>query len=415
MEDNKVHLLSKEVEAFLYEYVDKLKIKNAQVTITPGSLRGDNYLGVIAKVEVKSENSVLYWILKSAMQQETFRSFIRVDKAYEREVYIYKNILEYFDQFQEEKKVAKPFKAYAKFLTSSLVEPYECLIMEDMKHLGYKLQDRMEPLDYNHVLLVMREYGRFHALSFALRDQKPDLFKIISENTKEFFFSDDAFINEDMLNAMSTQSKRVLDALDPVIHKTAYEKFESFQKRMVPEARNAVQSKRSGKYSVVCHGDCWINNFLFRYSDQNNPNYPTDLCILDWQLSRLGSPALDLSYFIFSSTDKHFRDKYYDEIIREYYNTLSSFLIELGSNPEELFPYHVLKEHLQTFSVFGLFMAVQIIYLILSDNEEIPDLHNFSSENDALQKMSYTLRNIDKYNSRIRGVVTDFVKLGYYF
>ncbi|KAF5275179.1 hypothetical protein FQR65_LT04211 [Abscondita terminalis] len=415
MEDNKVQVLTKEAEEFLNEYIKKLKIKNPQVTITPGSIRGDNYLGVIGKVEIKSENSVLHWIFKSAIQQETFRSFLPINKAYQREVYVYRKILAEFNRFQEERNVAKPFKSYAKFLTSYLVEPNECLIMEDMKTLGYKLHDRMEPLDYNHVLLVMREYGRFHALSFALRDQKPDLFKEISENTEEIFFHDDSFINEEMLKAMQNQACKVLDALDPVVHKSAYEKFEKFQKRMIEEAKDAVKSERSGKYSVVCHGDCWINNFLFRYGNTKNSNSPTNLCILDWQLCRLGSPVLDLSYFIFSSTDKQFRDKFYDEMIREYYNSLCTFLTELGSNPDELFPFAVLKEHLKTFSVFGLYMTVQVLFLILSDHEEIPDMHNFKSEDEALEKMNYTTKNIDKYNSRVRGVVTDFDKLGYYF
>ncbi|KAF5270854.1 hypothetical protein FQA39_LY08299 [Lamprigera yunnana] len=413
MDENNAQVLSKTTLDFLHGYIKKLDVKDYVVNVSPGSIRGDNYLGVIAKVQVKTEKLIMNWILKSAMQQEIFRSFLPVPKVYAREVYVYEKVLYEFNRFQKEKTVLKPFESYAEYRTSFLTAPYECLIMNDMKELGYKLQDRSKPLDYNHVLLVMREYGRFHALSFALRDQKPSLFQEISENVEEIFFNEEALFGEDLRKALDSQAERAMKALDPLLNKSAYKKFMRFKEHMVEITKKVVQGTAAGKYGVVCHGDCWINNFLFKYRNPERPDCPSDMCILDWQLCRLGSPVLDLSYFIFASTDKQFRDNHYDEMMREYHSSLSKFLTELGSDPEELYPYHVFKDDLLKFSVFGLYMSIQILYFLVSDHEEIPDFHNFSSGEDAVKQLNYHSKNEEIFNSRIRGVVSDFDKFGY--
>ncbi|KAF5270853.1 hypothetical protein FQA39_LY08298 [Lamprigera yunnana] len=416
MDENNAQVLSKTTMDFLHTYIKELDVKDYVVNISRGSNHGDNYLGVIAKVQVKTEKLIMNWILKSAMQQEAFRSFLSVPKVYAREVYVYDKVLFEFNRFQKEKCVSKPFKSYAKYHTCFLTAPYECFIMDDMKVLGYKLWKRSEPLDYNHVLLVMREYGRFHALSFAMRDQKPSLFQEISENIEEIFFNEEAFLRDDMLKFQDVQLEKIVKALDPLLCESVHEKFMRFKERMTETIKTVIHSTAVGKYSVVCHGDSWINNFLFKYGNSERPNpFPSDICILDWQQCRLGSPVLDLSYFIFSSTDKKFRDEYYDEMMREYHSSLSNFLIELRSDPKELYPFHVFEEDLRIFSVFGLYMAINILYFVVSDTEEIPDFFNVTSGEDAIEQMNFQSKNIEKFNSRVRGVVLDFGKLNYDF
>lgn len=138
---------------------------------------------------------------------------------------------------------------------------------------------------------------------------------------------------------------------------------------------------------------------------------PPEVCLLDWQQARAGSPALDLAYFIFTCTDKPLRDQYYDHLIREYYESLSSFLRELGSDPDKLFPFEVLQEHLKKFCVFGLFVAITILYGVISEAEELPDFNNMT----GLEDLHIESKNVQWYNTRIRGVILDFIKFGYEF
>jgi len=259
----------------------------------------------------------------------------------------------------------------------------------------------------------MKEYGKFHALSYALQDQKPEIFKELCNNTEETFFSH--MKNDEMHKGIQQQSEKALNALDPVKHKVAYEKFKNFRSAMIDLLHEAVKAKPAGKYAVIGHGDCWVNNMLFKYGNSAKPQCPTEMCFLDWQLSRLGSPALDLSYFIFTATDKNLRDQHYDHLIQEYYDSLSSFLRKLGSDPDKILPFNVLQEHLKKFSVYGLYMAVMLLFIMTSEVEEIPDIHNISDSEDIMSKFQYDSKNMEKYNERIRGVILDFVRLGYDF
>lgn len=72
----------------------------------------------------------------------------------------------------------------------------------------------------------------------------------------------------------------------------------------------------------------------------------------------IGSPIIDLVYFIFTGTDKEFRDKHYEKLVDFYYTQLSDAMKRLNIDPEgtysredfyfelkEVFPffYHILS------------------------------------------------------------------------
>lgn len=90
-------------------------------------------------------------------------------------------------------------------------------------------------------------------------------------------------------------------------------------------------------------------------------------------------------------------------------------LCKLGSDPDKLFPFDVLQEHLKKFSVFGLYMALMVLFFMTSETEEIPDIHSMTDEQDLMSKLQFESKNIEKYNDRISGVLLDFVKFGYEF
>lgn len=409
-------LVTNEIRLCLEELLKKLEIKNYVINISAGTIKGDNFLGVIAKAQVigenvDGENVVRNFIIKSAPRNENFRTFAPVNLAYDREIYMYSKVLPAFIKLQNDRGIKEPFKSFAKYYRSSMEHMNEALIMEDMKAIGFKLCDRHQPLDHNHTLLALKEYGKFHALSFALRDQEPKIFNELAKNTQENFFN--GMNSNGLHESFRSQSERALNSLDPVKHKVAYEKLKKFQDNMVDIINTAVKSDLDDPYSVIGHGDCWINNFLFKYDEITK--LPSELCILDWQLARVGSPALDLGYFIFTGTSKELRDKHYKSLIQQYYDSFSSYLRELGSDPDKLFPFDVLQEHLKKYSVYGLYMAMLVLIIIISDTEEIPDVHNVASNENVIDKFNFEPKNLENYNARIRGIVLDFVRLGYNF
>lgn len=411
-------LLSNETKILIEEVLKKLKFTDFTMTIEPGSKTGDNYMGVIAKIQIKCKNSnksLINFITKSAPKNKAIRAFIPLREAYLREIYIYTTVIPEFLRLQDEKHITNKFRSFAKCYTSSVEEYNETLVLQNMCEFGYEMRSRHQPLDYNHALLVMKEYGKLHALSFALRELKPEVFEKLAGNMEDDFFNT-VEMTDQRRKGILERSERVLNALDPIRDKEAFEKFNIYRKKMFEMARDVVRSKVAGSYAVFGHGDGWINNLLFKYEDVNKTQ-PIEICFVDWQLSRLGSPALDLAYFLFVCTDGTLREQHYERLLKEYYASFKEFLEKFGLDGKKLFPFSMLQEHLKKFSVYALYMAILALYIILSENDEAPKAANQTETGNLMKELSlqYNLTNIETYNSRIRSVVLDFIKYEYDF
>ncbi|KAK9874581.1 hypothetical protein WA026_005414 [Henosepilachna vigintioctopunctata] len=56
-------------------------------------------------------------------------------------------------------------------------EGRECVILEDLRDLGYHVLDRSKTLDLEHVLLVLKTLGKHHALSIAMKKKVSNVFE----------------------------------------------------------------------------------------------------------------------------------------------------------------------------------------------------------------------------------------------
>lgn len=70
---------------------------------------------------------------------------------------------------------------------SITTEPTESLFFEDMNLSEYVMIDKDE-LTSEHVYVVMRTLAKFHAISFALKDQEPEKFAELLNGLNEIFF-----------------------------------------------------------------------------------------------------------------------------------------------------------------------------------------------------------------------------------
>lgn len=104
---------------------------------------------------------------------------------------------------------------------------------------------------------------------------------------------------------------------------------------------------------------------------------------MDWQLSRFGSPVLDLSYYFLTSTTKEFRSQHYDRLIEIYYESLKEIIQLCGSNPEQLFGWNDLQEQFKKFGKFGLIMAPMLLQTIVSDPENINSMEKLADNLDS--------------------------------
>lgn len=411
-------LVHPEIEKALVKNLEKKQYSNVVMTITPGSVKGDNYLGIIAKAVIEATDPqgkavTLHHIVKISSQNDEYRAFTHVDKIFGREAYMYDVVLPSVAKFQEEVGVTgdKAFLCFTQAYYTCL-EPYrEAIVMEDMKNAGYIMRNRKEPLDITHSLKVMKEYGRFHAVSFAMKDQQTENFQKLADNLHESWFHDLRRVPFEKLlaghNALGKGSLRPDD--DPNAKRLHQEYVDNCYDRLMATLRPDA----AGQYAVIGHGDSWVNNILFKYeSSDTKLTTPTTLCLLDFQLSRIGSPALDIAYFIYTCTDQSLRDAHFTTLLDTYYSSLCSHGKTLGTDVTTLFPRSVLDEHMRKFAVYGLMMTCMVLHVMMSEADEIPDTR-VQSTDEMIEAMSFKSKNEGKVQSRLRDVILDMYKRGY--
>lgn len=66
-------------------------------------------------------------------------------------------------------------------------------------------------------------------------------------------------------------------------------------------------------FNVLNHGDVWVNNLMFKYS---NTGEPETVMFVDYQLTHYTSPALDLQYFIHTSPRDEVRMRHTDTLLQ---------------------------------------------------------------------------------------------------
>ena len=271
-EDSK---LDANVEAKIKELLVARGVVIENIDMCPATVKGDNYLGVLTNLNIVGDDSDgakvnLKWIVKSAPKIEALRDLIKVDLLYAREMYVYEEIFELFKQFQENKALQRPYHDYPKFVGSYADPPNESIVMENMKTIGYVMRDRRQPLDLNHVMLVMKSYGKLHSLSYAIKDQNYNEFQRIVKNSQDGWFVRTDYeevkkahepLMEESLIVLKSEDQRIKDIYCKFIEKS------------VDVARDAQKASNNDPFSVIVHGDSWINNLLFKYDVSRNTFY----------------------------------------------------------------------------------------------------------------------------------------------
>jgi thiamine kinase-like enzyme len=400
-----------DIENWLRLVLKKENLENYSIDISGSTEKGDGYIGDVTFVDVRgttntNEKKSYEFVIKSGKKSSQLREMIPVRNAFENEIYFYNEILPVFREFQAEKGITDPFDNTPKFYDSIIEEEMEVLILGNMKTSGYSLHDRFNPMDQEHIRKIIKVYGKLHAISFALRDQKPEVFKELGGKLTDMM----------KLSAKYIKPKEDRNTYEDII-KIAKEKKEDdvVAKLNILNERAKRQNEitdPNDPYAVILHGDCWNNNFMFKYAN-NNKTKLLDVCFLDFQLSRLASPVYDLSYFLFTCLSEDDIPNF-DEIVNVYYESLSEFLRKLGSDPDKMFPFEELQKQWKRFSLFGLTMLPAIIKICLSDSDEVNDLAEVAeSGRQITDAFTKAVKNAEEFGKRTLPIIKLAIDKGF--
>lgn len=285
------------------------QVQVTDIKASAGATAGDHNLSEVQRITVKYKNGTkeacLTFIVKEI--KPSVSPFVNAIRAVEKENSWYECIL------PEVNKLGVDIAAncYKKF--------DECLLLEDLTPLGYRVAERKKLLDLNHCIEAVKALAKFHAVTHHLHVTHK-LPEISSMNTQ--------FIQENGV-LMYNRLKNFDDIIENLTE-FGVEEYNKTIKDLQPVVWQKIVDclNQDFEFLSLVHGDFWTTNMMFKY-DRNNK--VTHAKIIDYQLIRVSTPAFDLHFFICTSMLPRVRDNHLHEILEVYLDTLNSTLKKIGS------------------------------------------------------------------------------------
>lgn len=137
--------------------------------------------------------------------------------------------------------------------------------------------------------------------------------------------------------------------------------------------------------------------------------------MIDFQLARFASPALDISFFIYSCTTQELRENHYEELLKAYHSSLGQQLTVFGLDVDQVFPYSALMDEMRQWACFGVGMGIESIPFSVMDDEEAGDLDTIQGEEAVDVTTVWILKPIKTKVGRLRlgDMFKHAVQMGY--
>lgn len=126
---------------------------------------------------------------------------------------------------------------------------------------------------------------------------------------------------------------------------------------------------------------------------------------LDWQIARMATPIIDLSYFFYTSAGKKDLDDF-EKYQKIYHESLSSFLRQMRCDPEKLFPFEVFRQHWVKYAKYGLMTSFLLLHIMHLDSSEAPEL----TDEAFTGTFDKPIKEEGKYKRRVVDVALHFIQ-----
>ncbi|XP_045598758.1 uncharacterized protein [Procambarus clarkii] len=339
--------------------------------------KGDNYACLVTSVVVQYTLGDLQkettFVAKMMRTQNSGGFSDMVRKSFKREDACLAEIVPRMNKILKELGLREI--GIAKTYYTSCETGKELLLLEDLRTRGFKMFDRRRGMDIPHARLVLTELGMLHAASLLLERILPE-----HDITKAWQVFEDDWMNDGEAKKMfGAMSRNQLEGAALIMEKVpnyghVVDWINKIKETSVDIFMNSFAT--SSDFGVLIHGDCWNNNLLFRYDAAGDP---VEVMLVDLQIMRRASPAVDLNYFLYSSFNGPDRTPNLETYLKIYHTSFSSVLEAGGA----AVPYTLeeLREEFRRRMLFGCITGMFLIPIVLSEAEDVPDLDAMTDGN----------------------------------
>ncbi|XP_068229655.1 uncharacterized protein [Palaemon carinicauda] len=336
---------------------------------------GDNYSTFVTSIQVtyfmNDEELQVSYITKvnPCRKMEGFESITHA--LFEKEANFYLNVVPDLNSALEE--AGMEALNLPKCYHVSLNPGQERAYYEDLRERGFMMVDRRDGLDAAHITLVLKELAKLHAASRLIQESSPEqtLEERYDPSLKDWLnLGEEA--NEvltPMLQGYLNQARGILK--DAGEEKRILDWIESLGANL---REDLISKMQSDTFGCICHGDCWSNNILFRYEEEE----PIEVMLVDLEACRYATLASDLNYLLYSSVEHQVRKEHLDDFIGTYFSAYKD-VVEAGGL-EMSFTEEELMEEFRDKNILGAIFAMMIVPIVLFEVGDLPRVSEFSGD-----------------------------------
>ncbi|CAG4959806.1 unnamed protein product [Colias eurytheme] len=354
-----------------------------------------NYFGVIIPISLVGRNQkgevVLNLVLKLAPTDERYRVSGAVTIFFAKEIFVYSSVLPKYQDIQNNISGLLGFvvpKCY--YINNDYCK--EAVVMQNMCAEGYHPFTKDVFLDIEHLLLSVKCLAQFHALSFILREREAALYETAKstcvplnrENNKRFMDILKDRLNKGLIKFSNTQ------------YAALFQKLETDCETLAEAMYNSVNE------TCLCHGDIWKENLLFKYMDGR----PISVCMIDYQTTRMSSPAFDVLYLIITGSTSQFRSQHFKQLLDTYFQTLEEILLE--ANVPNGYSRQLFEEDLKTVGPACFCIANTAIWLSSGLQQEGHVRSKIVLETEQDKETA-----VKVYKNRVKDIIDDLNSYGF--
>ncbi|XP_042892720.1 uncharacterized protein LOC122266864 [Penaeus japonicus] len=347
-------------------------------TVQECTKKGDNFATSVARVNVnfsteKGDDYVSYVVKYDPRRYKPLQDFLCI--CFQKELSFYKHFVhEIQSQLQE---VGQTPLRVPQCFHSSLEENREVLFLEDLRPRGFKIFDRKRGLDVAQTKLILEELARLHAASYLLNTKDTDLpekYPIL--NMDWLNYADNARRNtHDMYSSIMDSASKLLHLIGGYEVAVAWlAENKEIAAEMIGRAL-----RREPPFAVLCHGDCWNNNVLVRYNDEE---VPEEVMLIDLQVVRHASLATDLNYLFHTSVQGQILKDNLTSLLSHYHTCFGQVLKAGGCTPPFSLPD--LMQEYRNHLPYGLLMCLLAVVFGLSEGVELSDSERRGTKEEQL-------------------------------
>lgn len=216
-----------------------------------------------------------------------------------------------------------------------------------------------------------QEIAKLHAASFVMKHKDPEHFEQLVNQLTEILYKKDvqSFALENQQQQITTVIN-LMESLSSVDNK--YGEAISLLKEVEGKSNDLLTELilSRDKYSIINHGDLWMNNIMHREGQ---------IKFVDLQVMRCTSVAADLHYFLNINVLPHILIKNIEHLFNVYLKFLHFHIHSQGVNLENELNLTWLKSEMQKFSLYGLVNGIWI-GVVFYVKEELKDVANFEMD-----------------------------------